>query len=412
MHKLVIAGGGSASVLVAGHVIRSGILKPSEILVIEPSVRHFYQPGFTMIGGGLLGDRESTLRKSASLIQSTTSQMFHPDVKIIPKAVATFDPENNTISVDDGQKFQYENLVVAMGMKVNFAGIPGLLPALDSETSNVASIYSWDYAIKMNKIVSEFKGGNAIFCQPNQPMKCAGAPQKIMYLSHDRFTKAGIKANIQFFFPQPAIFSVPKYSAKLTEMAKGKGITLNPEHLLTKVDDSKKIAYFKNAKEEIAMSYDLLHVVPPHCPLDILKNSKIVDSAGFVDTNKETMQHAKYNNIWVLGDCSNLPTSKTMAAAISQANVLTHNYSNSLKNKPINAKYNGYTSCPIFVGQNKLMLCEFKYGLELDETFSKCQEKPHPFYYMIKRFVFPRVYFNLFKRGWWFGKTTIFKPKF
>ena len=413
MHKLIIAGGGSASVAVVGHLIRSGRLLPKDILVIEPSAQHFYQPGFTMIGGGLLGDQTSVLRKSGSLIESPTSAMFNAGVTLLPKAVVGFDPENNSVNIGDGVSLQYENLVVAMGFKVDYEAIPGLLPALKSEQSKVCSIYTWDYALKTNRLTAEFKGGNAIFCQPNQPMKCAGAPQKIMYLSHDRFGKAGVNnANIQFYCPQSAIFSVPKYSKKLTEIAKGKGITLNTEHLLTRVDDSKRIAYFKNPKEEIEVPYDLLHVVPPHTPHEVLKKSKIVDANGFVDVNKETMRHAKFNNIWALGDCSNLPTSKTMAAALSQSNVLAHNYLNSLDSKPINAKYTGYTSCPIFVGQSKLMLCEFKYNGEIDETFTKYQDTPNRFFYWIKRFIFPRVYFQLVKRGWWFGRRTIFRPKF
>ena len=413
MYKLIIAGGGTGSVAVVGHLLRSGRLLPKDILVIEPSLRHFYQPGFTMIGGGLLGDHQSALRKSTSLIESPTSNMFIPGVSILPKSVSSFDPDNNSVLLSDGTSVQYENLVVAMGFKPNFEAIPGLLPALKDEQSKVCSIYSWDYALKTNRLAAEFQGGNAVFCMPTLPIKCPGAPQKIMYLSHDRFMKAGINnAAVHYYCPQPAIFAVPKYARRLWVMAKDKGIAVNTEHLLTRIDDSKRLAYLKNSKEEIEVPYDFLHVAPPCTPHEVLKKSKLVDANGYVDVNKETMRHAKFSNIWALGDCSNVPTPKTMAGALSQSIVLAHNYVNSLDKKETNAKYTGYTSCPIFVGQTKLMLCEFKYGFEVDETFTKYQDTPNIFFYWVKRFFFPRVYFTLVKRGLWFGRNTFFKPKF
>jgi eukaryotic sulfide quinone oxidoreductase len=412
MFKVIIAGGGSASAGIVGHLLRSGKFKAKDIAVIEPSPNHYYQPGFTMIGGGLMGTNEKFLKKSTHLIKSQTRSMFDLEVAIIPKHVKGFDPENNTLTLSEDESIRYENLIVALGVGLDFEAIPGLIPALNSESSPVCSIYSWDYALKTNRLAGAFKGGNAIFCQPNNPIKCGGAPQKILYLSHDRFTKSNIKSNLEFYTSLPTLFTVPKYSEKLKVIAESKGIKLHMEHLITKIDDANRIAYFKNKEQEIAVPYDFIHVVPPHKPHNVLKNSKLVDSVGYVEVDKETTRHIKYKNVWSCGDCSNLPTSKTMAASISQSYVLVNNLIKSLENKELNAKYNGYTSCPIFVGQNKLMLCEFKYGLEVDETFTKKQDQPYTGFYLIKKYFFPRIYFQLIKRGWWFGKNLIFKPKF
>ena len=411
MFKLIVAGGGSASVTVVGHLIRSGRYQPKDILVVEPSPENYYQPGFTMIGGGLLGDNQTFISKKIHLITAQTSKMFNKKVNILPKEVIRFDPENNSITVNGGESYQYENLIVALGIKLDYESIPGLLPALNSENSRVCSIYKYHYALKTNKVIGEFQGGKAVFCMPGQPVKCGGAPQKILNLSYDRFTQNRIKFNSEYYFPQPSIFGIPKYAEKLKEIALNKGISLFPGHMITRVEDEKNLAYFKNDKEEVSVKYDMLHVVPPHKPVDVLKKSSIVDSTGFVDLNKETMRHNKYKNIWGLGDCTNLPTSKTLAAAISQSSVLTDNLIQALDNKETTSKYHGYTSCPIFVGSGKLMLCEFKYNSELNETFAKNQEVPRRLFYWIKRYFFPRCYFNLIPRGLWYGPTNFFKPK-
>lgn len=413
MYKFVVAGGGSASVSVVGQLVRTRRVDPSEILVIEPSPIHNYQPGWTMVGGGLLGTEEDIKRKSIHLLRQHTNEMFNSQVNILQKEVTGFDPENNKIIVTGDQEITYENLIVALGLRLDYDSISGLTPALEDSNSPVGSIYRWQYALKMNKSITKFKGGNAVFCMPAQPVKCGGAPQKIMYLAKDQFVKNGVNDyTINYYMPQPAIFGVPKYGNILQKIAESKGINVHSLHTLTKVDKDKRIAYFKKDDNEIQVQYDLLHVTPLHKPLEVLKNSSIVDSTGFVNIDKFTLRHVKYPNVWSLGDCSNLPTSKTLAAALSQTNVLVHNIFSAIDGRPINAMYSGYSSCPIFVGQNKLLLCEFKYDGALDESFPFLQGAPHIFFYWMKRYFFPRVYLHMMKRGWWFGKHTIFRPNF
>lgn len=414
LKKIVVAGGGSASSVLVGHLIRNAKVAPSNILVVEPRSENYYQPGFTMVGGGLLGDLSDPSNSAINIIRHQTRDMFHPQVEILNQSVKSFNPANNQIITSEDKTISYEHLIVALGIQLNYESIPGLVDSLEDPSAPVGSIYRFDYAVKMNKIINSFKGGKAVFHIPPQPIKCAGAPQKIMYLAKDKFIKNNIQSyTIDYYMAQPTIFSVPKYSKSLTGIAKGKGIELHYEHVLTKVDKSTRIATFKNKEgKEVTQEFDLLHVPPPQKAPDVLKSSEIVDAAGFVTIDKDTMRHTKYANIWALGDCTNLPTSKTLAAGISQSNILTHNLSQVLDNKSPSAKYVGYTSCPIFVGQNKLMLCEFKYAAELDETFSYRQEIPSRLYYLIKRFFFPYVYKYWFKKGWWYGKTTIFKPRF
>lgn len=413
MKKIVVAGGGSASSVFVGHLLRTGKVDPASVLVVEPSALNFYQPGFTMVGGGLLGDMSDPKNPNMNIIKHQTRDMFHPQVEILHQSVKSFNPANNQIITSEDKAISYEHLIVALGIQLNYESIPGLVESLDDPSCPVGSIYRFDYAVKMNKIINSFKGGKAVFHIPPQPIKCAGAPQKVMYLAKDAFVKNNIQNyTIDYYMAQPAIFSVPKYSNSLTGIANGKGIQLHYEHVLTKVDKSTRTATFKNKEgKEITQEFDLLHVPPPQKAPAVLKSSEIVDASGFVTIDKDSLRHTKYPNIWAVGDCTNLPTSKTLAAGISQSSVLTHNLLQSLENKQPTAKYTGYTSCPIFVGQNKLMLCEFKYAAQVSETFSYRQEVPSRLYYMIKRFFFPYVYKYWFKKGWWYGTTTIFKPR-
>lgn len=413
LKRLVVAGGGAASSALVGQIARSGKISPSDILVVEPSPVNYYQPGFTMVAGGILGDMSNPTNPNQGIITHKTKDMFPSGVQILPEAVQSFSPSSNQLITASGTTITYENLIVAMGIHLDYDSVPGLLDALQDPTSPVGSIYKFEYAVKMNKLVNSFKGGKAVFCIPPQPIKCAGAPQKIMYLSKDNFDKHNLSYSIDYYMAQPAIFSVPKYATKLTEIAKSKGINLHYEHVIKKVDKYRKVAVFtaKDGKE-VEQAYDLLHVPPPQRAVDVLKGSPLSDPAGFITVDKDTLRHTKFPNVWALGDCTNLPTSKTFAAAMSQSIVLKHNLEKVLEGKETNAKYTGYTSCPIFVGQKKLMLCEFKYGGEVDETFSKSQDTPRWFFYLFKLFGFPFIYKHLLKRGWWYGRSTFFKPKF
>jgi sulfide:quinone oxidoreductase len=413
LKRLVIAGGGAASSAIAGHLVRSGKISASDMLIIEPSSTSYYQPGFTMVAGGIMGDMSDPENPGHSVITHKTRDMFPSSIEILPEAIKSFQPTSNQLTTSSGATVTYDHLIVALGIQLDYDSIPGLHEALKDPTVPVGSIYKYEFALKMNRLVSSFNGGKAVFHIPPQPIKCAGAPQKIMYLSKDVFDKKKIKYSIDYYMAQPAIFSVPKYAKRLTEIAIGKGINLHYEHTLKKVDKFNRVAVFvgKDGKE-IVQPFDLLHVPPPQKPVEALRGSELSDSVGFVTIDKDTLRHVKFPNVWALGDCTNLPTSKTFAAAMSQTAVLKENFERSLEGKDLKAKYNGYTSCPIFVGQHKLMLCEFKYGGELDESFSKKQEEPSRFFYLFKLFGFPFIYKHFLKRGWWYGRSTFFKPKF
>jgi len=326
------------------------------------------------------------------------------------------------VRTDAGRSLAYDALVVATGLQVNFGAIEGLSKALADPSSGVSSIYSYQTCDKTWEDIDALRAGRAIFTQPQGIIKCAGAPQKIMWMAWDRYRKTGRRDQIKvdFFTGMPTMFSVKKYSDALEALRVDRGVGGYFGRNLVSVDAANRKAVFKNVADgtEIKEDYTLLHVTPPMGPLDVLKGSPIADAAGWVEVDKGTLQHAKpeYSNVFALGDASSLPTSKTAAAITSQAPVLTENLFHLLDSGKIgSAVYDGYTSCPLLTSYGKLMLAEFKYGLVPAETFSRSvgdQGTPRRVFYHLKKDIFPWVYFRYYVKGRWFGPAGLSRPKF
>ncbi|KAJ2074453.1 hypothetical protein GGI16_008690 [Coemansia sp. S142-1] len=254
---------------------------------------------------------------------------------------------------------------------------------------------------------------------PATPVKCAGAPQKIAYLAEELFREKGIrdKVDVNYYTALGKIFAIDKYANAMNEVARSRDISVNLFHDLVEVDGAAKKATFKvlgsspQAGETVTVPYEFLHVTPPMKPFDFIKNSAISNAAGFVDVDKGTLQHTKYPNIYSIGDCSSLPTSKTAAAAAAQSSVLKHNLLNQIRgtNAPA-AEYNGYTSCPLVTGKNKLVLAEFSgYTGAPHETFFFDQAKEHAFSYWVTAEALPAIYWRSMLKGTWDGPGTIRK---
>ncbi|KZV72904.1 FAD/NAD(P)-binding domain-containing protein [Peniophora sp. CONT] len=416
-YKVVVLGGGSAGIAAAQQIYdrfasAGKSLNPQDIAIVDAAEWHHYQPGWTLVGAGL--KQKSELRRPlASLIPSHIAHL--------PENVKSFDPAKNAITTDAGRTVSYDQLVVATGLQINFDGIEGLPSALGDPNSGVSTIYSYNTADKVWTDIEGLRSGRAIFTQPAGVIKCAGAPQKIMWMAWDRYRQTGRGDNIKvdFITGMPTMFSVKKYSDKLDALRLERGVGGKFGHNLVKVDAGNKTATFKTGDGTLVTEdYTLLHVVPPQGPLNVLKGAPIADTTGWVDVNKDTLQHVKpeYSNVWAIGDASSLPTSKTAAAAIAQAPVLTENLFSFVDTGKISsATYSGYTSCPLLTGYGQLLLAEFKYGLVPDETFAQFvgdQATPRRLFYHFKKDLFPWAYFNAHVKGKWYGRTGLSRPVF
>ncbi|XP_071479340.1 sulfide:quinone oxidoreductase, mitochondrial-like [Diadema antillarum] len=394
-YKFVVVGGGSGGLATASFLSRK--FGRSQVAVIEPADSHFYQPMWTLVGGGVK-TREQSRRAMA---------------QVMPKAVdwkkekaVTFDPENNLVMTESGTNFEYEYLVVAMGLQLNFHLLKGLTEAL-AEDPMVCCNYSFDTVDKTFEALKNFKSGNAIFTFPNTPIKCAGAPQKIMYLTEDYFRRNGKrdKATIMYNTPQAVIFGAPKYAARLIEICKKRDIKVNLKHSLVEIRHGKKEADFRldETGEIITMPYEMMHVPPPMGPPDVLKASPLVGESGFLSVNKLTCQHTKYPNVFGIGDCTDIPTSKTAAAVAAQTGILKNTIPAVMHGHEPRGKYDGYTSCPLVTGYGKLILAEFDFNLEPLETFPLDQGKERRLMYHLKKDIMPELYWSGLIKGLWNG---------
>lgn len=390
-HQVVIVGGGTAGITV-GAQLTKGFLNKTDVAIIDPSGSHYYQPAWTLVGGGAYR-KEDTRRPEASIIPKRA--------KWIQDAVTEFEPENNRLLTRDGRTIEYDYLVVGAGIQINWNGVDGLEDTIGK--NGVCSNYSFETVGYTWDCVREFAGGTAIFTQPATAVKCGGAPQKICHLAEDYFRKHGIrdKSRVVFAAAGASIFAVEKYRKVLEQVVERKGTETLFHHNLVAVNGDTKEAVFRNTEtgEEESITFDMMHVTPPMGPPDFIANSPLADSAGWVDVDKYTLQHVRYPNIFGLGDSSNLPTSKTGAAIRKQAPVVVKNLRSQMAGQPLSAKYSGYTSCPVVTGYGTMVLAEFDYDQNPMETFPFNQAKERWTMWLFKKYFLPFMYWNGMLKG-------------
>lgn len=385
-YQIVIIGGGNAGISVASKLLLAD--KSLQVALIDPADKHYYQPAWTLVGGGAFNIQD-TERNEASVIPK--------GVHWIKEKVNSFNPESNEIILGNGEKVSYQYLVVAAGIQLNWDEVKGLNETLGK--NGVCSNYSFKHAPYTFECISNLKEGKAIFHNPHTPVKCGGAPHKIMYLAADYFRKHGVLSNIniQYWSGAGKLFAVPKYEKTLLEVCKRGNIQLNFMQKLVEVDGPAKRAKFvgigeDNKEEETWVEFDMMHVTPPQGPPAFIKESPLANAAGWVDVDKHTLQHVRFANIFSLGDSSGLPTSKTGAAIRKQAPVVVENLIASIKHQALSGHYTGYTSCPLVTGYGKLVLAEFDYDNKPMETFPFDQSKERLSMYILKRYVLPWLY--------------------
>ncbi len=390
-HQVIIVGGGSAGISVAARLTK-GWFNRLDVAVIEPSDKHYYQPLWTLVGGGVV-QKEVTEHTEASVMPKRA--------KWIRDSVAEFHPDQNHVVTRGGQKITYDWLVVAAGIQINWDRIPGLQASIGK--NGVCSNYSYATVDSTWENLRNFRGGNAVFTHPSGAIKCGGAPQKIMYLAEDYLRRSGLrdKANIIFAAAGPNIFAVDKYRVALEKVIERKHIDCRFRHELIEIRSENKEAVFQqlDTGHPVVIPYDMLHVTPPMSAPTFIANSPLADKDGWVEVDKDTLQHPRFVNVFGIGDCSNLPTSKTGAAIRKQAPVLVANLKAAMAGTALTAKYDGYTSCPIVTGYGTLILAEFDYDKKPVETFPFDQSKERWSMYLLKRYLLPLLYWKGMLKG-------------
>ena len=392
-HQVLVIGAGAAGTSVAASLLRQ---RPGlDVGIIEPGDVHYYQPAFTLVGGGAYA-----LAKTARPQAATLPQNAH----WIRSAVTELDPDNQRVVLSDGRRVGYDILVITPGLKLDWDAVEGLRDTLGR--NGVCSNYDPSLAEYTWKCIRSFRGGKALFTQPPAPIKCACAPQKIAYLAADYFRKKNrpSASEVTFLTAAGALFSVPDFVPPLEQVARRHNIDVRLNHNLIAVDGDRREATFtvtggEGGPTTITETFDLLHVTPPQCAPDFVRNSTLADAGGWVEVDQHSLQHVRYDNVFSLGDASSLPTSKTAAAIRKQSPVAAANILARLSGQAGDASYDGYTSCPVVTAYGKVMLAEFIYGGKVTPTLPLSPFKESTFYWHVKKQFLPPFYFDYMLKG-------------
>ena len=391
--KILIIGGGLAGMSTAARLTNS--LGNPDITVIEPGdISTSYQPGQTLVGGGIWDKSE--------LVYNTAD--FIPDgVTLIKDKAVEFNPDNNTVKTAGGKTVKYDYMVIAAGVVLDYKKIEGLgietsITTLGDHTpvskvigkNGLTSIYfqqgSEDTWKEMQKFIADAKSGKkvkGIYTHPNTPIKCGGAPKKIMYLTDARLREAGARENAELtFYPNGGkMFGIKDYHEAIVKQFEVRDMKWNYKHNLIAVDPTKKVATFdkhwkeKGAYDEdleeytmvakhekVEVPYDFMHITPPMSPAPEIANSPVGSAKGWVPVNKETLQHVKFDNVFALGDIAAVPMGKTGGSGRKQYKVVVDNIISMMEGQELTAKYDGYTVCPLVTGLGTVMLAEFNWA--------------------------------------------------
>jgi len=403
--KLLILGGGTGGISLAARLVRH--LGPGQIGIVEPASDHYYQPAWTLVGAGLYR-KEKTRRPEAEVIPRGCTWLQ----TAVQKVFAT----ENRVRLASGTDVHYDFLVVATGLRLNWESIAGLQGNLGQ--NGVCSIYEYDQVDKVRSMLHDFTGGTALFVMPAPPIKCAGAPQKIMYLADGLFRKAGVRAQTKIIFATAgkSIFAIPEFTAPLNAVLQRKGIEARFSHRLLSIDAQKKVATFAKTTETKAadgalltatteenIAYGLLHVVPTMSAHSYVAESNLAcadgPQAGWLQVDMHTLQHPMHRNIFGIGDVTGVPNSKTGAAIRKQVPVVERNLIEAMACKSPSHLYDGYASCPLVTDKGRVILAEFGYNGKLLPTFPLNPTKERFSMWVLKRYLLPRLYWDGMLRG-------------
>ena len=410
-YNTLVIGGGTGGIMVASQLLAKGLEK--DIAIIEPAKYHYYQPAWTLVGADTYKYEDT---------QRTMSSVMPEGADWLQQKVTKIKADDNKVVLDNEKEVTYDYLIVSPGLKHDFSLVPGLQEVMDDPDSGVGSVYTDPEKVKKN--IKRFEGGVALFTQPTTPIKCGGAPQKIMYLAESAFKKQGVrdKAKVVFATNGGVIFGIKPVKETLMKVVNRKNINLKFGHNLVEIDPKEKIAWYElgdNKGEHndldvetiekdgrVGIKYDFLHTAPPSVAPEFVKESGLTNEAGWMDVDQYSLQHKKYKNIFGIGDVAALPTAKTGAAIRKQVPVVIDNLEKLKKgNEHFDKKYNGYSSCPLVTDYGKMVLAEFDYegnftpDPKLKWMLIGDSSKEHWRLWMLKKYGLPYLYWNKMMKG-------------
>lgn len=366
--RIIIAGAGAAGLATAAYLSRA--LDGASITLIDARKEHFYQPGFTLVASGI---------KPKSYVISTTREYVPGGIELVEEQIAEFDPDGNRVVTASGKAYAYDFLVVATGLKLDYAAIQGM--DVDQIGNNgLGSIYHSPAKAEATwQAMSKFAdtGGVGVFQRPATEMKCAGAPLKYTFITDDYLRRRGNRGKAEMIYNanNKALFSVPIVHEKVRMLFEQRGIKMNYERVLESIDIGKRLVVFKTPIGPVEMQYDFINVIPPMRAPDAVRNSPLRwqegawANDGWIEVDKHNLRHKRFDNIFAVGDVAGVPKGKTAASVKWQVPVAVDHLVATIAGRESTARYDGYTSCPLITRLGQAMLVEFDYRDNLVPSF-------------------------------------------
>jgi len=358
MKRILILGGGTAGTIMANKLRKALSSEEWKITILDKDRTHYYQPGFLFIPFGIY--------KPDDVIKSK-SQFIPAGVEMIYDEAEKINPDKNSVLMKNGQTLNYDYLIVATGTELRPEETPGVKGELYYK--DIFDFYSIEGATALNKKLRTWEGGKLVVAIPELPYKCPVAPLEFVFLAEAYFTEKGIrdKVDITYVTLMSGAFTRPIASKMLGELLEEKNIHVVTDFYTERVDNEKKqlVSY-----DERTVDFDILTIVPVNMGSKIIENSEMGDDMGFVPTDKHTLKSEKWDNVFVLGDAANLPTSKAGSVAHFASDILFENLINDIEGRPLTEKFDGHANCYIETGYGKGALIDFNYDTEpLPGTF-------------------------------------------
>ncbi len=358
MKRILILGGGTAGTIMANKLRKSLDIAEWKITVLDREKTHYYQPGFLFIPFGIYKPDDVVKPKSA-FIPAGVEFLFEDAAKI--------NAEENFVLLQNGQIIKYDYLIIATGTEMRPEETEGFKGSLYYK--DVFDFYTIEGTLALAKKLRSWEGGKLVVAVPELPIKCPVAPLEFVFLAEAYFTELGIRDKVELTYVtlMSGAFTKPIASKMLGELMEEKNITVVSDFYTERIDNEKKqlVSY-----DDRKVDFDLLTIVPVNMGSKIIEDSGLGDDMGFVPTNKETLRSEKHENIFVLGDAANLPTSKAGSVAHFAAEILIENILHAIEGRPLTARFDGHANCYIETGYGKGALIDFNYTTEpLPGTF-------------------------------------------
>lgn len=358
MNRIVILGGGTAGTMMANKLRKALGRESWDITIVDRHKTHYYQPGFLFIPFGIYQEHD---------VRKPKSSFFPAGVNVMYTGVERVDAPNNTVYLDEGKVLHYDFLIIATGTQTKPEETSGLKDKLWYK--DIFDFYTIEGALALQNHFKTWQGGKLVMAITELPFKCPVAPLEFVFLAEEFFTKKGIrdKVDITIVTPMPGVFTKPIATKMLSGLLEEKNINVVSDFYIESVDNDKKVLVSYDEKE---VPFDTLTIIPVNMGDEMVERSGLGDDLNFVFTDKHTLRQRDFENIFVLGDAANIPTSKAGSVAHFAAEILFDNLMSAIENRPLLASFDGHANCYIETGYGKGALIDFNYETEpLPGTF-------------------------------------------